>query len=281
MLAALCTMAASFSTPVAAVEEEEEDDIFARLSGNWSVFWLAGQQPRRTVFVAEISRGIVELREEAPIGVMTSFVDSVVSLFRPSDDESEMPQSQCVSTAWLRDDRHVVSVHYSAVNNGIYLSGCSEEVIPLPSYRTEKNLGLVLEAPRAVYFPVNGVCTPASFTIKGYWVEQLRKNVFLMVLMFHDGTHDCSLVFQFIKQISDKKESFSVLWTFLLLIIVSLVKFIPRFYLKKTGRIIGDKSFVRSQRYVLSEARRNQLIQKQEEIIRRMKEEDGKSQGAI
>ncbi|KAH9582191.1 hypothetical protein LSM04_007240 [Trypanosoma melophagium] len=280
LLVTLATVALYFSTPVAAVEEEN-DDFFMQFSGNWSVLWLAGQQPRRTVFLAEISNGIVELREEATIGVMRTFVNSLGSLFRTADDENEMRQSECVSAAWLRDDTRVMNVRFSVINNnGIYLRGCSEgEVISLPSYRTEKTLGAVLESPIPLHFPLNGVCSQAPFTIRGYWVEQLRKNVFLMVLLLHDGTHDCSLTFQFIKEISGERESLSLLWTFLLLMIVASVKFVLRFYLKKTGRVIGDKSFTKSQRYVLSEARRNHLIQKQEEIIRRMKEEDKMSEG--
>ncbi|EKF27805.1 hypothetical protein MOQ_008462 [Trypanosoma cruzi marinkellei] len=256
-----------------------EDDGLEKLKGNWSILWLAGQRPRRTGFVAELSAASLVLREEedGPSAVI-AVAESFLRFLRLLGTQDDVQGSSSVLPAWLSGLPRVVNARVS--REGVHLTDCPTEGVAFarPQHYMEAAFGTVFETPQTVRLPVDGTCAQAPFTVWGYWLERLSKDEILMVIMVRVDDEDNNAVFHLCRRLEGGNGVRSSITSAALLVTVALIKFFPILFWKRKGETASATRVIPNPlRPALSELRRRELLRRQEEIIQRMKEEDGRS----
>ncbi|KAF8297516.1 hypothetical protein TcYC6_0080700 [Trypanosoma cruzi] len=278
VLFALLALFVAVGVP-AIITNAEEDDGLEKMKGNWSIFWLAGQRPRRTGFVAELSAASLVLREEEDASsAVIAVAESLLRFSRLLGTQDDVQGSSSVPAAWLLGLPRVVNARVS--REGVHLTDCPTVGVTFarPQHYMEAGLGTVFEAPQTVHLPVDGTCAQAPFTVRGYWLERLSKDEILMVIMVRVDGEDNSAVFHLCRRLEEGTGVRSSITSAALLVTVALIRFFPSvFWRRKGGTASATRITPNPLRPALSELRRRELLRRQEEIIRRMKEEDGRS----
>ncbi|RNF02664.1 hypothetical protein TraAM80_06250 [Trypanosoma rangeli] len=257
----------------------EDDDMISKLKGNWSILRLAGQHPQRTGFEVELSAASLVLRkEDVEQSVLVTVAESVLRLLHLLGEEDDNKWLLALPAAWRLGFPQVVNAQVT--REGFHLTDCptAGSTLLRPQYHMEAALGTLFGTPQTFYLPFDGTCTQAPFTLRGYWMEWLSKDEIIMVAMIRLGGEDRNAVFQLRRQLTEGTASQSSIASIGLLVAVALIKFLPSLYWKrKGGAPLGRNTFPTLSRPLLSEFRRRELLRRQEEIIKRMKEEDGVS----
>ncbi|ESL11441.1 hypothetical protein TRSC58_00807 [Trypanosoma rangeli SC58] len=257
----------------------ENDDMISKLKGNWSILRLAGQYPRRTGFVAELSAASLVLRkEDVEQSVLVTVAESALRLLQLLGAEDDNQWLLALPAAWRLGFPPVVNAQLT--REGVHLTDCptAGATFLRPQHDMRAALGAFFGTPQTFYLPVDGTCMQAPFTVRGYWMEWLSKDEILMVVMIRLGGDDHNAVFQLRRQLPEGTASQSSIATVGLLMAVALMKFLPSLYWKRKGGVPaprGRNTFPTLTRPLLSELRRRELLRRQDEIIKRMKEEDG------
>ncbi|RNF23019.1 uncharacterized protein Tco025E_02930 [Trypanosoma conorhini] len=261
----------------AVVTAAEEDNMLSKMKGNWSVLRLAGQHPRRTGFVAELSAASLVLRgEDVEQSVLVAAAESVLRLLRLLGTDDDMQWSLAGTAAWRLGLPRVVNAQLT--REGLRLTDCPAAGVTFlrPEHHMEAATGTFFETPRSVYLPVDGECAQAPFTVLGYWMEWLSNDEILLVVMVRLGGADRNAVFQLRRRLTEGTAPRSSIASVAFLVAVALMKFLPGLYWRRRGGAPRGRSKVpMPAQPLLSELRRRELLRQQEEIIRRMKEEDG------
>ncbi|KEG13441.1 hypothetical protein DQ04_01001040 [Trypanosoma grayi] len=253
----------------------DRNTVLAHVTGNWTVTWLTGQQERQTGFIVEVSSAAVVLREEAPLDAAVAVTKTLFRFLRMAEGGQDLHHSTCELDAWLQSISQTAGMQVS--DGGIHFTGCNEVGwLPPPQHITETAFGVLLAEPHVVYLPTKKACALAPFAVRGYWVESLQEKKALAVLMLHEGGRDCTATFKLSKRSLSETKTRSLLGPAALLVLVALIKFLPRIYLKKKGQFKGGGGgFLNADSRPRFDARRQELRKRQEEIILQMKKQDG------
>ncbi|RHW69503.1 hypothetical protein DPX39_100050800 [Trypanosoma brucei equiperdum] len=266
----VCSWGTVKASSVAAVSDRSV--FYGKMKGNWSVFWLSGNQPQRTGFVLEVSSEEVLLRREVLQSVLSNAVMSVVSFFSIFTNEADQ-SVQCVPTEWsltLPD-----SLRMKITVDGLRLSNCTDaKLIPLLQERGETKLGGLLREPQPLHIPADDSgCARAPFNLQGYWIEGMKSDRFLIVFLLAGKTSNCSAIFRINR--AEGEDSESPVPLVIMLMVFAFLKFGYRFVMKGDShkqRRSASRAFVPA----LTDQRRRELLQQKDEIIQKMMLEDGK-----
>ncbi|CAD2214151.1 hypothetical protein AGDE_16027 [Angomonas deanei] len=97
-----------------------------------------------------------------------------------------------------------------------------------------------------------------------------------VILRCTGTTEETAFVMELRDVTPSKDDTTSLKGPFLMLLLVAATRFLPRYILERTGRI--DRNSYRGRPTTLSPQKRAELLRKQEDIIRQMKEQDKKEQ---